>query len=283
MAGAARVHAFVFCWPGKEAGAHHIAESLAPVVDRLTVLYKNDTGVEETGPGEWKRIPSENFYGWQFRHSLDLFDGDVCLHVQADASHGDWPGLVARCRHAWAAFPQMGIWTPNVWYSMYEPRLVRSTALEGEDLVSAVLTDGIVWALSREVTDWMRGFDYTLCNFGWGVCEAAAAVAATRGRLIAMDTSVRVQHPTGSGYDRAKALAESARFTAQLSAVEMSYIRTSQLLMHYREKMAETEPLAERGRLLTPRHWRALAKRLLRPMAPAPQPAPGGDPYRMLV
>ncbi len=284
MTGDPTVHAFVFCWPGKEDNAHQIAEALYGFVERLTVLFKNDTGVEETGPGEWRRIPSERYYGWQFRESLKSAEGDIILQIQADASHEDWPDVVARCRQAFTAHPSLGIWSPNVWHSLYTPSLVRSTSLEGEDLVTAILTDGVVWALAAPVAARMRELDYSSNNIGWGLTEVAAAVAVTSGLLVAMDTTCKVHHPLGSGYDRARAVRESAAFTSQLSAVEMSYVRTSQLLIHYRLEANKMRRLYHRALLLTPGYWRSAFQRLRgRVAVPAPEEATYADQYRMLI
>lgn len=219
------VHAFVLCWPRWEAAAHHVAEALNGHVDHLTVLYKNDTGVDESGPGEWRRIPSERFYGWQFSETLRLNAGDVMLHVQADASHGDWPWLVARCREAFRSDPDLGVWSPNVYHSWYVPRRVQVGEPKGDGAAAVTVTDGVVWALSKEVTDGMARLDYADNNIGWGLTETAAAVAATRGRFAAMDLALAVKHPKGSGYNRRRAIQELRLFQRQLTQPQRSYLR----------------------------------------------------------
>ncbi|HVG48406.1 MAG TPA: hypothetical protein VM899_09780, partial [Rubellimicrobium sp.] len=88
------LHVFILCWPGYEDSAHNIAAAVEGHADHLTVLYKNDDDRIETGPGNWKKIPSEWYYGSQFRETLDLRRGDIMLHIQADASYSDWPELI---------------------------------------------------------------------------------------------------------------------------------------------------------------------------------------------
>lgn len=277
----AEVHAFVFCWPGKEASAHHIARSLHGHVDTLTVLYKNDTGQDETGPGEWRRIPNERYYGWQFRESLELARGDIILHVQADTSCDDWPYLVQRCRHAFAAFPELGVWSANVYHSPYVPDLVRTCSLEGEELVGATLTDGIVWALAGDLGERMKALDYSGNNFGWGVMEAAAAMAMSKGQLVAMDVTVKVAHPKGSSYNREQAALQSGLLTRQLLASEQNYIRIAQALMHYRQETSRMRPAYQMTRFLRAGYWRQLL-RAARGQQPEPEAMPEGM-YELLI
>jgi hypothetical protein len=229
------IHAFIFCWPGWEASAHHISREIKNRVQHLTVLYKNDRDVTEAGPGDWRKIPSERFYGWQFRESLDINRGDVMLHVQADAHYSDWPKLVARCQHTFSHQQMLGVWSPNVYHSWYTPRLTRLAVEPTDGTVPVTLTDGVVWALSADVIGALKPLDFSSNNIGWGLTETAAAVAVTRNRTVAMDLTLKVVHPRGSGYDRTKALSEAKVFADQLSAAQRNYIAASHQLAMLRQ------------------------------------------------
>lgn len=252
------VHAFVLCWPGWEAAARHIAGALDGRVEHLTVFYKNDTGVDESGSGEWRRIPSERFYGWQFRESLGLNRGDVMLHVQADASFGNWPGLVARCRDAFATMPDLGVWSPNVYHSWYTPHRTRVETLQSHEVAAVTATDGVVWALSSAVTERLKRLDYSGNNLGWGLTETAAAIASTQNLSVAMDLTLEVKHPKGSGYDKAKALEQLRLFQVQLSAPQRAYLRMVWEVARLREWQ-------RRSKYLRPGFWRTKLARLIRP------------------
>lgn len=256
--GVPSIHAFVLCWPRWEAAARHIAGALEGRVDHLTVLYKNDTGQSESGAGEWQRIPSERFYGWQFRHTLDLNRGDVMLHVQADADFGDWPALVARCRAAFQTIPGLGVWSPDVYHSWYTPRRTQVEGLQGQGIASVTTTDGVVWALSSAVLDGLRRLDYSRNNLGWGLTETAAAIAVTQDLSVAMDLTLRVKHPKGSGYDRAKALEQLRLFQSQLSPPQLAYLRMLWEVTRLREWQRQTK-------YVRPGFWRERLGRLLRP------------------
>lgn len=219
-----RIHAIVVCWPGKEASAHSIAAAIVNSVDRLTVLYKNDTGIDETGAGEWVRFPNEWYYGRQFQHCLNQCDGDAMLQIQADAAFDNWPLLVERFRWALAKVPETGIWTPNLYHTWYTPNLTEICKILGDELSSVIVSDGVVWGLRRPVIDRMLALDYSRTSIGWGIAEAAAAISNRDGRIVVMDNTLLVDHPRGSFYDRSEALTQSNAFVAQLSLPEQSYV-----------------------------------------------------------
>jgi len=252
-----RIHAFVVCWPGKEASAHAIAAAIESSVDRLTVLYKNDTGIDETGAGDWVRFPNEWYYGRQFLHCLNLCDGDAMLQIQADAGFDNWPLLVDRFRWALANVHDMGIWTPNLYHTWYTPNLTEICKIWGDELSSVVVSDGVVWGLRRPVINGMLGLDYSRTNIGWGIAEAAAAITNRDGRIIVMDNTLLVDHPQGSAYDRTEALTQSNAFVSQLSLSEQSYV-------HWINVTCVARNQKNILRFLTTGYWRQRLKHLRR-------------------
>jgi len=224
MTSSARLHVFILCWPGKEENARHISRAVVGHADQLTVLYKGDGDLAEPGAGEWRRIDDAWYYGRQFRETLALNTGDVMMHIQADATCGDWPGVLARCREAFQAVPAAGVWSPNVYHSWYTPELTHIHLLEPRGLAAVTVTDGVVWALSTRVTDRLKALSYESNNIGWGLTEVAASLAATHDMLVVMDVDLKVDHPKGSGYDRGEALRQAAVFSRQLSPAQRAYI-----------------------------------------------------------
>jgi hypothetical protein len=219
------LHVFILCWPGKEENARHISRAVEGHADRLTVLYKCDgEDLAEKGAGEWRRIDSAWYYGRQFKESLALNAGDVMMHIQADAACGNWPEVVARCRGAFAAVPEAGVWSPNVYHSWYTPELTQIHELDRRGLAAVTVTDGVVWALSSRMTERMRTLSYESNNIGWGLTEVAASIAATSDMLVVMDVDLKVRHPRGSGYDRDEALRQATVFSSQLSPAQRAYI-----------------------------------------------------------
>lgn len=236
MADDPSLHAFVLCWPGKEANARYIANAIAAHVDDLTVLYKNGNDRREQGAGQWTKIPTEWFYGKQFEESLRLNRGEIMLHIQADAGFDDWPSIIRKCRDSFQQLPNVGVWAPNVYHSIWTPKVTAICPLPGKDILAVTMTDGIVWALSSPVINRMRTLQYDMNNFGWGICEAACAFAFTHNMLVLMDVSVQVDHPEGSGYCKAAALEQGHAFIRQLSSAERIQFNWVQLTKSMRER-----------------------------------------------
>jgi hypothetical protein len=84
-----RIHAVIFSWRNHVEKARSIAAQVAPHVEKLTVV---DSSGEPPVDGDdgWVRLDPSHYYGHMFREALGLFDGDVLLQIQADASADDW-------------------------------------------------------------------------------------------------------------------------------------------------------------------------------------------------
>ena len=84
------------------------------------------------------------------------------------------------------------------------------------------IIDGIVWALSADVCNRLRTFDYRVNNVGWGVDWAAATFALATGREVLVDISVHVEHPMSRGYDTSDAEAQMDVFLTHLDDREQA-------------------------------------------------------------
>lgn len=208
------VHAYVISWTGFEERARAIAAALDGHVERLVVVYSNAEEAPASGAGTWIQVPNSEFYGGKFATSLDDFDGDVMLQIQADASCERWDLLVARCRERFAQRDALDVWSPLVDFS---PLPVGLTGLEALDdgLHLVAMTDAVVWAMSREICDWLRTLELRGNTYGWGLDAATAARAHSRGREVVVDTTVAVDHPRGTSYRSDVALELMGDFLAR--------------------------------------------------------------------
>ncbi|MWB97274.1 hypothetical protein [Agromyces seonyuensis] len=195
-----RLVAYIICWTGWEERSRDLAAALVEHVGRLVVVYSNRAGTIEDGAGHWMQVPDDYFYGRKFESSLLDFDGDIMLHVQADAVTEDWGALVARCRERFATRPDLAIWSPEVDYTPL-PVWLTSLADLGDDLRLVTSTDSVVWALSAEICDWLRPLDLALDHYGWGIDIGVAIHAHALAREVVIDHSVFVDHPKSRAYD----------------------------------------------------------------------------------
>lgn len=242
--GRPRIAAYVISWTGHGDAARAIAAGLVGHVDRLVVVYSNAAGTIEDGPGEWVQVPNEYFYGMKFLTTLRDFDADLMLQVQADASSDDWPGLVARCRDAFAARPALGVWTPLVDWTYFDLGSIL-IAREPDGICQVTRTDSVVWALSAPMCDALRDLDLTRNTFGWGIDSAASAIAHNRGLEVVVDLETLVGHPQPSAYDQDAAYLQGQEFLQQLGPGER---RSMELFRLYQElRVAERLGLPSRA------------------------------------
>lgn len=209
------VHVNIISWEGMQDAARAIAGALAPHADRLSVIYSNRAGTPEDGPGEWRAVPQSWFFGRKFAFSLTQHgEADILLQIQADTRHPDWPEVLRRCRAAFAAVPDLGIWAPRRDRTPYVNMVTGRHAGSGLDEV--LQTDGVVWALSPAVVGWLRGLDYGHNNLGWGIDWAALAHARAAGLSVLTDPALMIEHLPGRGYADAQARRQMLRFLEQL-------------------------------------------------------------------
>jgi hypothetical protein len=211
-----KVHAIIFCWPGKVSHAQHICASISGSADKVTVIDASTDPVESTSTCEWIRISSDAYFGQQFVHALRLFEHDVMLQIQADASHPDWSVVVNTCRQRFETMPELGIWGPDIDFTTWPTHRVKLFDTGDPQLVGVVQSDCIVWALKRQVVEFLKQFDYSNNNLGYGIDWAAIAHCYANKALVMRDLSLRVLHPAGSGYNREEAHRQMWRFLSQL-------------------------------------------------------------------
>ena len=217
---APKIHAIVFCWPGKVREAQHISASVAASADKVTVIDASADPVENIANCDWIKISPDAYFGHQFMHAIRVFEHDVMLQIQADASHPDWSNVVETCRRRFGQISDLGIWGPDIDFTTWPTQRVRLFETADPQLVGVVQSDCIVWALRRPVVEFLKQFDYTKNNLGYGIDWAAIAYCYANKTRVLRDLSLRVLHPMGSGYNREEAHRQMWGFINQMGQSE---------------------------------------------------------------
>jgi glycosyltransferase involved in cell wall biosynthesis len=215
-----KVHAFIICWHGFERNAAKIAENLLGRADFLTVVYSTKDGTQRTGPGQWQQVPDEWFFGKKFEAALRANQGDVLLLIHADTYHGQWAGVLDKCRQAFEGKPNVGVWAPEIDLTHWPIDKVKLAKWGDSNCFSVAQTDCTVMACAWPVVERLKQFDYSQNNLGHGIDWAAIAYAYSHNMQVLMDTSVRIHHQAGTGYDKGQAVSQMQAFMAQLSTQE---------------------------------------------------------------
>ena len=214
------LHVNILSWVGFEEKARIIEDAVRPHADQVSVVYSVPDNPPDI-PTSWTTVDYECFFGCKFRHALDLHDTGVMLQIQADAHIDDWAHLIARCRKAFDTISDLGVWGPDVDYTMFTTDKVRISDFDtANSLVSVRQTDGIVWAMSEPVISRLRKADYSANRLGWGIDSMAIAFAYANNMLVLRDTSLLVHHPKGKGYGREEAAEQFSSFLEQMTPQE---------------------------------------------------------------
>jgi hypothetical protein len=214
------LHAFVISWPGQEDSAAGIAQQVRSAADHVTVIHSCRDDLPLPDRPDWVQLPDAHFYGEKYRRSLALNQGEVMLHIHADAWCADWAALVQRCRQAYLQVPTLGVWGANTEFTPFHFDEVRIGAEGDHNLVPVAQTDSVVWSVSAPVMARLRHLDFSPIPLGWGIDWAAIAYCLAHGLLVVRDRQAVVQHPQGSGYDRLLASRQMVAFLAQLAPAE---------------------------------------------------------------
>ena len=256
------LHIVIISWGNFDPAAERIAAAVASVADRLTVVHSPPPTAmptsAQTHTGTWIATPESAFFGPKFAAALAATAPDeAMLLLHADTSFDDWPKVVARCRWAFATWPELGVWSPDFTHIPWHTDWVRMLDMPGEPgVVSVSQTDGINFALAPPVLDRLRRLDIARNNLGWGIDLAAAAFSLSTGRLLLRDLSLCIHHPVSRGYLSDTAHAQMREFLADLTLAERNQIL---LILELRERRKQSK------RPLVKRLWKAVFNRDRRP------------------
>ncbi|WP_114966934.1 hypothetical protein [Alkalilacustris brevis] len=243
------VHAAIISWHGHHGKAHAIARELDGCVQRLSVVYSNQSGQREDGPGNWIGIDDHSFFGPKFKEVLMAHgDEDFLLQIQADASHGSWHDLVGALKRAADTRPRLGVWAPNIDSCFWTERNTLIAPVPNTALHHVTHTDAIAWALSRDVVWRMHELDYEANNLGWGIDTLANCYAASRGFDVLRDLSVTVCHDKGSGYDHDPARQQMNAFLQQMDDREEAFYQLFKAHFRAHNKLPKPRSLRKRWR-----------------------------------
>ncbi len=214
------VHVNVICWHGHCANASKIAREVVPVADQVTIVYSHRRPGTLSNVIQFFETSEDWFFGRKFEVALQMNRCDVMLQIQADAVSESWSDLVLACQRDFLRYKKLGVWGPNVWWTPYPLELVKVGQVIDGGLTPVLQTDGIVWALRRQVLDRLSEFDYSHNNLGWGIDWCAICFAYANALTVARNVSVGVDHPKARGYSSKEAQNEMDLFLDQQTSEE---------------------------------------------------------------
>lgn len=196
-----KIDAFIFNWPRQFENTKILEAQLSKVLDKVTVINSDD----DNSLPHWVNIGNESYFTAQFFKALELFDGDVMFHIQADASHNDWQGIVSSAKDCFAN-NNCGIYAPNVDFTGWISNRVDVKNVEpiSNNLKHVTITDCTCWFINKTI---IEEFKSNLINcftdnkYGYGIDITMSAISYNKKMQVIRDYNYTIQHPRGTAYN----------------------------------------------------------------------------------
>jgi hypothetical protein len=198
------IRPFIFNWKGQYEKTLEKELAFQKFFDKVTVINSDDTNEEE----RWINIGDDCYYTDQFMKALELFDGDVLFHIQADASYDKLQELVVDAQKYFEEY-ECGIYAPNVDYTWYtaENTDIESLQSNHKNIRMVADTDCTCWFIHKDIIDEFlnRKIDMSDQKMGWGIDLCLSAISFILGRPVIRDYNHTIDHPPGTNYNKGTA------------------------------------------------------------------------------
>jgi hypothetical protein len=198
------IQPFIFNWNGQFEKTCIIEDSLSKIFDKVVVINSDDTNTRDG----WIDLGDSAYFSDQFRKALELFDGDILMHVQGDVAYDDWEKLVYDARY-YLDYYNAGIYSPNIDYTWYSSENTDIDSIESDhpNIKMVACTDETVWFIRKEIIQEMynKNIDFSKNKFGWGWDLVLSGICFSKGIPVIRDYNHTIEHPKGTSYDKDKA------------------------------------------------------------------------------
>ncbi len=210
----------VISWPGCHQKASAIYSALSTEYPCRIIF--SDASPNPFPPGvQTDHRPETSFWADKFEAAVRWGTSSDLLVVHADCSASDWSRLSRACEEAFVQHEALGAWCPLILGTPWTLTRTEIGRVGETTLRKVAQTDGLVFALRKEVVSRMAEVDYSGNRFGWGIDWMFNAHIHSRGWFSAVETSVRVRHLPGAGYSRGEAGDQMKGFLKHLSPEEL--------------------------------------------------------------
>jgi hypothetical protein len=194
----------VFNWRGQYENTKAKLEQLKSVDTKVTVINSDEAHNDEG----WVNVGEDAYFNAQMMKAIELFDGDVLAHIQADASYDDWNKLYADAEKYLIKY-NAGIYAPNVDYTWYTAERTDVPTLSTNDagIKPVGCPDCTCWFIQKWVINEFKNskIDMSPYKMGWGWDLLFPAFSYLRGFPVLRDYNHTIQHPRGTNYNKEQA------------------------------------------------------------------------------
>lgn len=231
-------HPFIFNWRNQFQKSSRTEEQLLKTFGRVTVINSD----EENTPDHWVNVGDSYWFGDQFLKALELFDGDVLLHIQGDVTFNNWEQLKEDAikdfeKHNW------GVYAPHADFTEWTSRranIIYPPLPDNRSLVAC--PDCSCWMIHKDIIQEFNNLNLELKDhhLGFGFDMLMCSVSHKSSRPVIRNYNHTVDHPKGTGYNVTQAHVELKELWNKMpvehqNIVNNIYSKPSQLGMFYVE------------------------------------------------
>lgn len=195
-----KIHTIIFNWRGQYENTIKKIEQLKAIGVTPSVINSDDEHREEG----WHNVGEESYFTALFIKAIEIFDGDVMFHIQADASYDNWEQLY-KDAEKYYEMTEWGIYAPNVDYTWYDASRTNVDTLDFpiDKLKIVANTDCTCWFIHKDVINWYKssGLDFAPYTMGWCWDIIFPAYCFMNKRPVIRDYNHTISHPRGTKYD----------------------------------------------------------------------------------
>ena len=211
-----KIQTFIFNWRNQYAKTKEKITQLTNIgID--PIIINSDEQYNEFG---WHNIGEESYFTAQYLKAIELFDGDVLFHIQADASYDNWEPIYKAAEFYIAKY-NCGIYAPNVDYTFYDSSRVDLPMFkfgDNQNLKMVSNPDCTCWFVHKDIINQAkeRNINFAPFQMGWSFDIVFTALSFMSKRPVIRDYQFTIEHPPGTNYNKVQAEKEMHEFYATL-------------------------------------------------------------------
>jgi len=211
-----KIQTFIFNWRNQYAKTKQKIEQLTSIGIEPIIINSDDEHKEDG----WHNIGEDSYFTAQYLKAMELFDGDVLFHIQADASYDDWSSMY-KAAEVYIDKYDCGIYAPNVDYTFYDSSRVDLPMFkfgDNENLKMVSNPDCTCWFVHKDIINEakQRKINFAPFQMGWSFDIVFTALSFINKRPVIRDYQFTVEHPPGTNYNKVQAEKEMHEFYSTL-------------------------------------------------------------------
>lgn len=227
-----KIQCFIFSWPGKVPYAVKLEKQLQSLGLSVTVINSDP----DYKPFNWINLGNSAYFGAQWALAMDLFQGDLFFHVQADVEYQDWKGMFQRAQ---TFLPKInwGVWAPDVHNNTFWAQPLDTWGSPDKDLYLVSNSDCTCWFITGELISQFKSLQMNWRSnfYGWGMDSIICALSYLNNQPVIRDSMHKIIHHPGRGYTTELAYNQMQNMVNQLprnikNVVDLGFANSDKLV-----------------------------------------------------